>query len=338
MIAVFQINSIPLKDVIKSLAKSFGVEHYHDGDEYYLYLPEHIGVGEIRGTDFECGLSLLIYKVFFNEDMRLEFTLNEVHPVKFTYSLEGLLVHEFEDEGLKYPIAEYRGAIVASRSKNGHILEFAKETQYEILSVEIDRKTFGAKAHYELSNWDSRLQTVLRDVKGSEQFFHIENSGLFFKHILVDSQKYKDFPLARMFNLQSLTMQMFIAQIVQFDDDSLAASHRLILRISELKRVEEIAEYIRSNIADDHTIKNLARKTGLNPTKLQTGFKHLFSDSVNGFVINARLSHAYTLLQDNEYSVGDVVLAVGLESNSYFTRIFKRKYGITPFDFRKAFL
>lgn len=335
---IFPVNSIPLKDVIISLANSFGVAYHHDGEEYFLYLPEHIGEGEIRGISFECGLALIIYKVIFKENIRLEFTVDEIHPVKFIYSVEGHLTHEFADEGIPYQIAEYQSVIVASKRKSGHIIEFSKDTRYEIISVEIDRKTFGEKARFELMDWDSKLQDVLRDVEGEKQFSHIENSGIFFRDIIQNSENFKDFLLARMFNLQSITMQIFVTQIVQFNDDCLHTNQRTILRISELKKIEELGQFIKNNIGDVHTIKNISFKTGLNPTKLQTGFKYIFSTSVNEFVINARLEHAYILLQNNEYNIGEIVIAVGLESNSYFTRIFKRKYGMTPTDFRKVSL
>lgn len=334
---VFQVNSIPLKDVIISLAKSFGVAHNNQGDEYFLFLPKELGEGEIRGVNFDSGLGLLIYKVVFKEDIRLEFTLDEIHPVKFIYPLRGLLRYEFEDERIKYDIAEYRSAIVASKRKNGHILEFIRNTQYEIVSVEIDRKTFGKQSHYELTKWDSKLQNVLRDVNAEQRFLHISNSGLYFKDVLLSAEKYKDFLLARMFNLQSITMEIFVNQIAQYDDDILKPAERVILRISELKTIEDLGDFIATNITDEHTIKNLALRSGLSAAKLQYGFKYLFSLSVNEFVINTRLGRAYSLLQNREYNVSDVVMAVGLESNSYFTRIFKKRYGITPNEFRKVF-
>lgn len=56
----FQVNSIPLKDVIISLAHSFEVPYFHSCDEYYLTLPKNLGSGEIRGVNFDNGLALLI--------------------------------------------------------------------------------------------------------------------------------------------------------------------------------------------------------------------------------------------------------------------------------------
>lgn len=334
---VLRVNSIPLKDVIISLAKSFRVNYQKECDEYSLRLPEHIGEGEIRGINFDNGLALLIYKVCFKEDIRLEFTLNEIHPVKFINSLHGPLTHEFSNEAVQHSIEEFTCAIVASEKKNGHIIEFKKDIAYEVVSVEIDRKMFIEKEGCELESWDSRLQKVLTDVNGIEQFYHIENCGVQLKNILKDAGNFENFLLARKFNLQSITMQMFINQLVQFDDDYLDSDQRTILRIQELKKVEELGEFIKENLAEDHSIKNLCRRSGLNPNKLQKGFNYLFSSTINEFTTSKRLEKAQVLLQSKEYNVGDVMTAIGLESSSYFSKIYKERYGITPKTYKKLF-
>lgn len=331
------VNSIPLKDVIISLAKSFGVSYKNEYEEYSLILPEHIGKGEIRGINFENGLALLIYNATFKEDLRLEFILNEIHPVKFINSLHGPLTHEFSNEGIKHSIEEFTCAIVASERKNGHIIEFKKDILHEVVSVEIDRKTFSEKKECELKNWNSKLQEVLTDVEGKEQFYHIENCGVHLKDILKEKGSFENFVLARKLNLHSITLQMFISQLIQFDDDHLDTEQRSILRIPELKRVEELGEFIKENLAEDHSIKNLCRRSGLNPNKLQKGFNYLFSTSINEFVTNKRLEKAKVLLESNEYNVQDVVTAIGLESSSYFSKIYKERFGIAPKTYKKLF-
>lgn len=334
---VFKINSIPLKDVIKSLAESFETDYDNSCDEYFLNLPKHIGTGEIRGINFENGLGLAYYNVTFNDDMRLEFILDEIHPVKFIYAVGGSLSHEFEDEQTPRPIEEFSCAIVAAKRKNGHIINFEKGTEYRILSIEIDRLAFDRTVYCELRSWHTKLQSILMDPEGRERFYHSASSGVFFKDVFEDSTRYRKFPLARRLHLQSIAMQMFVNQVVQYSDDALETDRRTVLRIPELKKVAELGPRIKADIAGDHSIKNLTAITGLNPAKLQSGFKYLFSASVNEYVNSARLEHAYILLQNREYSIGDIVLAVGLESNSYFTRIFKNKYGMTPTEFRNSF-
>lgn len=333
----FQVQSIPLKDVIISLAKSFDVPYQHSCNEHFLEIPEQFGEGEIRGINFDNGLGLIVYNVVFKEDIRLEFTIDQVHPVKFIYSLQGSLSHLFAEENEIHSITEYSCAIVASEKNGGHIIEFEKNTAYEIISIEIDRKVFSERIHCEIEDWNSKLQDLFTDLEGEKQFYHLGSCGVYFKDILQDFEKYKDFFLARKLNLQSITLQMFINQLAQFDDDLANDSDRTILRIEELRRVEETAIFIQNNLAADLSIKCLSKKSGLNPNKLQTGFKHLYNTTINEFVTNARLEKSNILLKNKEHNVAEVVSLIGLESNSYFSKIYKKKYGISPKKYKKLF-
>lgn len=333
----FQVNSIPLKDIIIGLAHSFGVDYHHQCGEYFLNIPEWLGEGQIRGINFQNGLGLIIYKATFVEDIRLEFTLDEVHPVKFLYTLSGSIAHEFANEGITHSIEEFRCAIVASERKSGHIIQFKKKVLHEVVSIEINRDVFSTQESCELAEWNSKLKKVLTDVKGVKQFYHIENCGIYYKNLLENIDVYKDLLLARKLNLQKITIGIFVNQILQFDDDSKSDQRKTILRIQELKSVEEAGNYIKENIIGDLSVKNISRHTGLNPNKLQNGFKYLFSTTINEFVNNVRLEEAKILLQNKEYNVNAVVSAVGLESSSYFSKIFKKKYGITPKNYKKLY-
>lgn len=337
MMQIFQVQSIPLKDVIIDLANAFGVPYQQDCEEYYLDIPKNLGVGQIRGINFSNGLGLISYKANFKKDIRLEFTLNEVHPVKYIYSLHGPLVHSFENEDDKHEIKEFSCAIVASKKRNGHIIEFSKEVDYQVLSVEIDRKQLLKQAGCELEKWHSTLQNLLTDTQGKNEFYQTASCGVYIKDISKELDKYEDFMLARKFNLNSITMQIFIFQLAQYEDDLLSKDQRTILRIQELKRVAEIAGYVKSNLSKDLSIKNLTRKTGLNPNKLQHGFNYLYNSTINEFIMASRLEKANELLKSKEYNVAAVVAAIGLESSSYFSKIYKKKYGISPKSYKKMF-
>ena len=63
---------------------------------------------------------------------------------------------------------------------------------------------------------------------------------------------------------------------------------------------------------------------------MQNGFKYLFATSMSEFITNKRLERGQILLQSYEYSVRDVIAAISLQSNSFFSKIYKEGYGITP--------
>lgn len=49
-----------------------------------------------------------------------------------------------------------------------------------------------------------------------------------------------------------------------------------------------------------------------------------------------RLETACQLLRDTDYSVSDISSQTGFSSQSYFTQIFRKHYGITPIKYRQS--
>ena len=68
-----QVNSLPLKDVIRDIAKIFQISFSENCGEYILNLPKSVGEGTIRGINFDGGLGLIQYDCLFNEDFEIHF-------------------------------------------------------------------------------------------------------------------------------------------------------------------------------------------------------------------------------------------------------------------------
>ena len=64
-------------------------------------------------------------------------------------------------------------------------------------------------------------------------------------------------------------------------------------------------------------------------------FKKLMGVTMSDYLLEMRLSHAANLLQCTSGSVLFICEEVGFSSLSYFSSSFKRRYGISPKDFRK---
>lgn len=168
----FNVQSLPLKQVIQNLSKELETSYIEKCEEYILQLPAEIGKGEIRGINFASGLGILIYDCLFNEDLEIKFVVNEIHPLKFLYCLEGTLFHRFENEKTQHKIEQYQEAIVASERDNGHVLRFKKNVKTKIYSLEIARESFIRKIDCDLKNMGSNLNTLFNDVKAINAFYH----------------------------------------------------------------------------------------------------------------------------------------------------------------------
>lgn len=332
-----QVNSLPLKDVIRDLAKFFSTTFSENCEEYLLHIPPIFGDGTIRGINFDGGLGLIQYDCFFEEDLELCFVVNEIHPLKFLYTAAGVLYHRFEDESKLHQIEQYQNAIVASSNLNGHVLLFKAKEKTEVNSLEIVRETFQTKMKCDLKSLDDELERLFKDVKAMASFYYSGNYSLEIADIMKEMQCFSAESFTRKIFLEGMAYLILTQQIFQYQDDKKDVGNQVLLRSSEVKQIQYISSLIENNIADVPSVENLAREAGLNINKLQEGFKKLYGATVNNYIQKTRLDTAYSLLTKTDLSISEIVGAIGLSSKSYFSKIFKEKHAISPSDFRKKY-
>ena len=103
------------------------------------------------------------------------------------------------------------------------------------------------------------------------------------------------------------------------------------------KRIEILnaIEYLSSHIAENIDINSFAKEFNLSCSR----FVHLFSEtagiSPHQFLLKLRLDRACYLLKYSTMSIGDIAKSIGYDDSYYFSRIFKKKYLVSPKDYRK---
>lgn len=82
------------------------------------------------------------------------------------------------------------------------------------------------------------------------------------------------------------------------------------------------------------TLQAIARASGVNRTKLTTGFLALFGTTVGDFICSTRMSHARDMLLTTDLMIATVGVRCGYTNNSSFSRAFLRHFGASPALFR----
>jgi|GEM_PF-572767 len=94
-----------------------------------------------------------------------------------------------------------------------------------------------------------------------------------------------------------------------------------------------------SILAKDPTTKitneALATKVGINRNKLHYGFKHVYGTTINHFLEQQRMEKAELLLSTTYKSVKTIAALTGYCSSSRFVAVFKKAFGVTPYQYRK---
>ena len=101
-------------------------------------------------------------------------------------------------------------------------------------------------------------------------------------------------------------------------------------------RVRRVLEVISSDLSAPLDVSGLARDVALSPSRLSHLFKQEVGDSVMGVVIRLRLRRAARLLEHTVDDVGAISRDVGFGSPNYFSRRFRRHFGVSPRQYRAS--
>jgi AraC-like DNA-binding protein len=103
---------------------------------------------------------------------------------------------------------------------------------------------------------------------------------------------------------------------------------------SDIRRFARAREILAMRFSPAPTISTLARELGINETKLKSGFKALYGQTVFEFGQKCRMEHAMHLLRDKRMRIGQVSDAVGYQHQGTFASAFKAFFGVRPKDVR----
>lgn len=103
--------------------------------------------------------------------------------------------------------------------------------------------------------------------------------------------------------------------------------------------MNRVMKVIDSNISNTMlSVEFLAQEVGLSRSQLHRRLKDMTGVSVSDFIRNTRLRQAADLLKKENMSVSQIAYAVGFTSQSHFSTMFKKLYGMTPTEYMEAVL
>jgi AraC-like DNA-binding protein len=89
------------------------------------------------------------------------------------------------------------------------------------------------------------------------------------------------------------------------------------------------------NIAEIPSLAELAESVGMNRFRLSRAFHRWVGMSMRAYVGELRLQRACALLARSKYSITTTSLECGFYDLPHFDRAFRRRFGITPSQYRR---
>ena len=99
--------------------------------------------------------------------------------------------------------------------------------------------------------------------------------------------------------------------------------------------VEKAVLCIEADLSRDLSLSTLAETLGLSCGYLSTIFRQETGQTVTDFVTERRMGHAAQLLRSSTLQIQTVAQYCGFSDVNYFSKLFKRRHGVTPREYRR---
>ncbi len=304
--------------------------------EYTLTTNSKLAKGTIRFITFDWGVSLLEYDITFFEDICLVMDASEYNPIHFTYCLEGSIGHRFEyqsEDDIK-TLEQFQSVIITSKDGGYNYGYFPKNVKLAVNVIQIKRKLFLKKRLNNVEELNRKLYEVFLDTDHDNSFSFFGAYDLKLADKISRLRKLKTKGIIRMIHIEGLVYEILSMHILQHDKAVKNKKPTTSLLRSELRIIRKLARNIIKNPSKEYTLDTLALESGLSQAKLQEGFKTLYKRTVTEYIRHIRLEAARDYIRTTEMNISQIVYTIGFSSRSYFSKIFKNKYGISPSEFQ----
>ncbi|MDC6405233.1 MULTISPECIES: helix-turn-helix transcriptional regulator [Maribacter] len=324
-------------DTIRQVQQQIGGTISERWGEYTLNINNENATGSIRFIRFEWGVTLLEYDITFHDEVIFESDYAQFNPIRFYYCLEGHCAHRFGNQpkdNLK-KLERFQSVIIANTDDTPSLGYFEKGVKLTMNVILITRRKFLKKRLNGVQELNKRLYDVFMDTDHERKFAFFGSYNLKLANKISALRKVRSKNgMIRIMQIEGLVYEILAMQIAQHENDSKNSLHETSLLRRELKIIRDLANTIAKNVSKDYTLEQLARESGLSQAKLQEGFKLLYTRTVTEYIRHVRLEAARDFLGNSDMNISQVVYSIGFSSRSYFSKIFKNKYGISPSEFQ----
>lgn len=103
------------------------------------------------------------------------------------------------------------------------------------------------------------------------------------------------------------------------------------------ERIQPAIDHILRHYPEEISIQALATRCALSVYHFCRVFKQVTGSTVVAYINQLRTGKAAALLSASDMPVRDIAAAVGWEDECYFSRCFKKWFGVSPSDYRKSY-
>jgi len=129
---------------------------------------------------------------------------------------------------------------------------------------------------------------------------------------------------------------LLLALLTQIDSDhTLQIAESKTVSNSYTSTFDKFLKLVETNYKQDETVQFYADQLNTSARNLNLICRSVFDKSVSEIIEDRKLIEAKQLIVSSDKTISEIGFEVGYNEKSYFTRVFSKREGITPTEFKK---
>ncbi|MEL7039784.1 MAG: AraC family transcriptional regulator [Cyanobacteria bacterium J06592_8] len=319
------------QEFYRELQQKIGSSYYSDGFESCIKIHPRIGKGQIYNFQFDSGLELQIQEYFTQEPIVLAADI-QYCCLGLCWVICGYSNYTLEKQD--YNLKPQQSMILYGNEISG-IFEMGANQRVAFVGLSLEnylnQPTFIQQK--------DQLPTCLQNLIDSH------DPGLFFQNTITTPEinmvlhQVLNCPyqgLTRKLYLESKSVELLALTLNTLEENALESPHKYQPKKDEIDRLHSAKDILIKNLNNPPSLNALSRQVGLNEYKLKQGFRHVFNNTVFGYLHDYRMTRSRLLLESGTLNVTEVAQAVGYTNLSHFAAAFRKKHGVNPSVFKKT--
>jgi len=102
--------------------------------------------------------------------------------------------------------------------------------------------------------------------------------------------------------------------------------------------IYEIEKYLQANFDREVKLQEISDHFYISREYISRKFKQEFNVNISDYIVKFRMKKAKSLLKNSQLKIYEIANMIGYQDDKYFRKVFKKVEGITPNEYREAYI
>ena len=293
-------------------------------------IPSDMGQGRIAQTKIKHGVILSDWQMCYQSDMNVQGAVSKEY-MQIIFCMNDGISWGIMDEHRSVTIQKNESCIYAGHGGTEYIC-YKKDSSFSFKSIKIPIIYFSQLlADYfdgrEVAVYEKKLLNGISKVPITPAIDQIlAETSRFTQYRGGLGYLYLDGKLLEL-------LSIYLGEVLEMD---ILMGKNISMSRTEKTAIIEAKRIIDSQLAFAPSCEELSHLVHLSMTKLTRGFSLFYGMPIHQYIIEQRLIQAAQLLLEGDWNMSEVAAIVGYGKPSNFAAAFKKKYGVSPKNYREG--